>query len=470
MCRLVANDHLVKRGSGGCTHGDKLKNCRVNKFKPSVAAAVVIANMVGTGVFTSLGFQLLEIRSPFVLLLLWAVGGLTALCGALSYAELGAALPRSGGEYNFLSRIYHPGAGFISGWVSATVGFAAPTALAALTFGSYLGSVFPELSPTWLATALIIVLTLVHCKSHSSSGSAQSLLTVLKLALILGFSVLALSLANNPEPITFTPASGDLTIAVSGAFAVALIYVNYAYSGWNAATYITGELESPQRSLPVVLIASTAVVALSYLLLNFVFLYTTPMDAMAGKVEVGFIAASYILGERGATIMGVLLALLLISTVSAMILAGPRVLHAIGEDFPLFKRLAVVNEDGIPARAIVLQSLVALVFLWTSSFESILIFAGATMGLNTLFTVAGVFVLRWREPALPRPYRTWLYPLPPLIFLALTAWTLVYIVLQRPVEALMCLGIVISGAIFYQISRSLGGLSATTDSAEGGTS
>ena len=168
--------------------------------------------------------------------------------------------------------------------------------------------------------------------------------------------------------------------------------------------------------------------------------------------------------------MGVLLALLLISTVSAMILAGPRVLHAIGEDFPLFKRLAVVNEDGIPVRAIVLQSLVALVFLWTSSFESILVFAGATMGLNTLFTVLGVFVLRWREPDLPRPYRTWLYPLPPLIFLALTAWTLVYIVLQRPVEALMCLGIVVSGAIFYQISRSLGGMPTNTAGKEGGAS
>ena len=144
-------------------------------------------------------------------------------------------------------------------------------------------------------------------------------------------------------------------------------------------------------------------------------------------------------------------------------------MHAIGEDFPLFKPLAVVNEDGIPVRAIVLQSLVALVFLWTSSFESILVFAGATMGLNTLFTVLGVFVLRWREPDLPRPYRTWLYPLPPLIFLAPTAWTLIYIVIQRPVEALMCLGIIVSGAIFYRISRSLGDTSAKKAVDEGDT-
>jgi APA family basic amino acid/polyamine antiporter len=408
--------------------------------------------MIGTGVFTSLGFQLLEIRSPFVLLMLWAVGGLTALCGALSYAELGAALPRSGGEYNFLSRIYHPSAGFISGWVSATVGFADPTALAALTFGSYFSSVFPALSPVWLGSILIIGLTITHTLSHHSSGRTQSLFTALKLISIIGFSVLALALAKNPQPVSFLPGVGDTTLATSGAFAVALIYVNYAYSGWNAATYISGELEQPQKSLPVVLIASTGIVTLCYLLLNYVFISVAPMDAMAGKVEIGFIAASYVFGERGAAIMGVLLALLLISTVSAMVLAGPRVLHAIGEDFVLFRRLAAVNKDGIPALAIVLQSCVALIFLWTSSFESILIFSGATMGLNTFFTVLGLFILRWRQPQLDRPYRTWLYPLPPMIFLAITSWTLIYIVDQRPIEALMCLGVVVSGAVFYRAS------------------
>lgn len=428
----------------------------MSKFKPSVAAAVVIANMVGTGVFTSLGFQLLEIRSGFVLLMLWAVGGVSALCGALTYAELGATLPRSGGEYNFLSQIYHPGAGFISGWVSATVGFAAPTALAALTFGTYLGSVVPSLSPIWLATVLVIALTAIHCTSHRNSGGAQSVLTALKIALILGFSVLALMLADNPEPPTFTPVSGDGELLLGGAFAVSLIYVNYAYSGWNAATYISSEIENPQRYLPLVLMGSTALVAASYILLNYVFLSVAPMDAMAGKVEIGYIAAQQVLGPAGAGVMGVLLAMLLISTVSAMILAGPRVLHAIGEDFPVFRALGVSNDDGIPVRAIILQGVVSLLFLWTSSFESILIFAGATMALNTFFAVLGVFVLRWRQPDLPRPYRTWMYPLPPLLFLLITGWTLIYTVAQRPAEAWMCLGIIVSGAVFYLITNALG--------------
>lgn len=428
----------------------------MSRFKPSVAAAIVIANMIGTGVFTSLGFQLVEIQSAPVLLALWAVGGLAALCGALSYAELGAALPRSGGEYNFLTEIYHPSAGFISGWVSATVGFAAPTALAAMTFGSYLSAVFPELSAIWLATGLIIVLAFAHSRSHRSSGSTQTLFTFLKILLIVGFAALAL-LSNATGPETrFVPASGDGALMLSGAFAVSLIYVNYAYSGWNSATYISGELEHPQRSLPKVLILSTTLVGVSYLLLNYVFLAVAPMDAMVGKVEVGYIAATYAFGEAGATIMGVLLALLLVSTVSAMVLAGPRVLQRIGEDFPLFKRLGRVNGDGIPSTAVFVQAVVALAFLWSASFDRILIFSGATMALNTFFTVFGVFVLRWRQPNLARPFKTWLYPLPPLIFLLITGWTLLYIVLQRPIEAMITLAIVVSGAFFYFASQFAG--------------
>ena len=180
------------------------------------------------------------------------------------------------------------------------------------------------------------------------------------------------------------------------------------------------------------------------------------MDAMAGKVEVGYVAAGFVFGEAGSAIMGTLLALLLTSTVSAMILAGPRVLHAIGQDFSLFRWLGRVNGDGVPVRASLLQACVSLLFLWTSSFESILIFAGATMALNTFFAVLGVFVLRWRQPDLARPYRTWAYPVPPLVFLAITGWTLFYTIQQRPLEALLCLLVIVSGAIFYQLSKLLG--------------
>ena len=223
----------------------------LSHYPPKVAAAVVIANMIGTGVFTSLGFQLVDIQSVPVILLLWIVGGISALCGALSYAELGAALPRSGGEYHFLNEIYHPCAGFISGWVSATVGFAARAGLAALTFGSYLNSSGIAINPSWLATVAIVALTAAHCGTHRHSGGTQTGFTVLKLLLIVTFSVAALTLSPAEQRVTFEWRSEDAALLASGAFAVSLIYVNYAYSaGWNAATYISGELARLSRVCP----------------------------------------------------------------------------------------------------------------------------------------------------------------------------------------------------------------------------
>ena len=409
--------------------------------------------MIGTGVFTSLGFQLVDIQSAPAIIMLWLIGGLSALCGALSYAELGAALPRSGGEYHFLTDIYHPCAGFISGWVSATVGFAAPTALAALTFGSYLNSSGVNVDPSWMATVAIVALTAAHCSTHRHSGSTQTLFTLLKLILIVVFSLTALTLSPMETQASFLWSTEDTVLLGSGAFAVSLIYVNYAYSGWNAATYISGELAAPQQSLPWVLGVSTTVVAALYCLLNVVFLSVAPMEAMVGKVEVGVIAAEFAFGKTIGAAMGLLLALLLISTISAMILAGPRVLHRIGQDYPRFAPLARENRDGIPVTAILLQSGTALLFLWTASFEQILVFSGATMALNTFATVLGLFVLRWKRPHLSRPFRVTLYPLTPLIFLGITGWTLTYVVIQRPVEALITASIVSTGGLFYWLVR-----------------
>lgn len=430
------------------------------KFPHFTVMAVVIANMVGTGVFTSLGFQLLDIRSGFVLLALWAVGGLAAVCGAMTYAELGAAMPRSGGEYNFLSRIYHPAVGFVSGWVSATVGFAGPTALAAMTFAAYATSVFDAGESAWLekalAATLLILLTLVHASNRRNSGGLQLVFTILKVGVIVVFCVAALLAIESPQPVTFLPVEGDGALLGSGVFAVALIYVSYAYTGWNAATYLSSELENPQRTLPWILMGGTLIVTLLYVALNFTFLYTTAMDAMVGQVEVGFIAAEAAFGDLGGRFTGLVLAMLLISTVSAMTMAGPRVIQVIGEDFPAVRALAKTNEHGIPAIAIYIQSGIALLFILSSTFESVLVFSGFTLALSSFTTVLGIFVLRWRQPDLPRPYRTFLYPLPPLIYLALTGWTLTFVLINRPVEGLFGLGIIAIGLVFYWLSSRKG--------------
>ena len=412
--------------------------------------------MIGTGVFTSLGFQLVDIRSGFALLSLWALGGLIALCGAMTYAELGAAMPRSGGEYNFLSRIYHPVAGFISGWTSATIGFAAPSALAAITFAAYLTSALPFEAQDWLlkslACVLVVALTLVHASSRHNSGRMQWFFTALKVVAIIVFCVFALTFVDQPQAVRFLPQSGDQAVFTSAAFAVSLIYVSYAYTGWNAATYLSSELEDPQRTLPRILFVGTAVVTILYVGLNYVFLRVAPMDALTGQLEVGFVAAEFAFGEIGGRFAGVALALLLISTVSAMTVAGPRVIQVIGEDISALNVMARVNQDGIPYMAIICQSVLTLLFIITSSFESILVFAGFTLALNSFVTVAGVFVLRFRQPHLERPYRTFAYPVTPAIYLVLMGWTLGYVLYSRPVEGLFGLGVIASGAVVYWLS------------------
>lgn len=426
------------------------------KFRHTTVVAIVIANMIGTGVFTSLGFQLFELRSGFVLLMLWAIGGIIAVCGAMTYAELGAAMPRSGGEYNFLTRIYHPAAGFVSGWVSATIGFAAPTALAAITFAAYATSVLPGEPDPWLrkvlAGALVIIMMIIHSGRRRNSGGLQVIFTILKVGVIVIFCSAALYAVDVAQPVQFLPSSGDGVLMTSGAFAVSLIYVSYAYTGWNAATYLSSELKNPQRTLPWILIGGTMIVMVLYIALNYVFLKVASMDAMTGQVEIGVIAAEAAFGGMGGRFTGVVLAMLLVSTVSAMTIAGPRVLQVVGEDFHGLRFLAKTNADGIPSRAIYIQSALTLVFVLTSSFESILIFAGFTLALNSFATVMGIFVLRIRQPDLPRPYRTFAYPIPPLIYLALTGWTLYFVLMNKPTEGLFGLGIIAAGLLFYFLS------------------
>ena len=427
-----------------------------NKFRFLTITAVIVANMIGTGVFTSLGFQLLDIRSGFALMMLWAVGGLVALCGAVTYAELGAALPRNGGEYSLLRSIYHPAAGFVSGWISSTVGFAGPTALAAMTFAAYTFSALP-ISPNpllekALAAMLLMILTTIHATNHRTSGGTQEIFTALKIIVIVVFIIAVQAFADSPQSISFLPAEGEGALLTSGTFAVALIYVSFAYTGWNAATYLSSEVENPQRNLPVVLITGTSIVTLLYLGLNFSFLYAAPMDALEGQVEVGAIAAQAAFGEAIGGTFGIALALLLVSTVSAMTMAGPRVIQVIGEDFPAVRFLGRTNSNGIPRTAIYIQAAIAMLFIFSTTVESIMVFAGFTMALNSFATVFGIFVLRWQQPDLERPYHTFLYPLPPLIYLTLTAWTLGFTLINRPVEGLFSIAIIVTGLIAYFIT------------------
>ena len=424
----------------------------LNQKKPvSVFSAtiLVIANMIGTGVFTTLGFQLASVHFPFSAIMLWVVGGVVAFCGALSYGELGAMMPRSGGEYAYLTEIYHPAIGFLTGSVSILVGFGAPIALTAMALGRYSGVAFPGVDETVVALAAIVVITLVHLVDVQFGCHFQNVFTVGKILLIVAFIVAGFSMPY-PQEIGLPESLGEVGSVFNPDFAIGLVYVSFAYSGWNASAYIAGEIRRPERNLPISLFLGTLFVSLCYVLLNLVFLLTVPAGELAGTIEVGYLSAKAIFGAGGVRLMTLLICLALISTLSSMIMVGPRVASAMGEDIRALGFLAVRNKRGVPVRAILIQSSVAILLALTSAFNFVLIYVGFTLTLFTCMAVLGVFVLRFKEPYLERPFKTWGYPVVPALYLAVNGWMLCYLVIQRPLPSAFCLVTVASLLVLYK--------------------
>jgi APA family basic amino acid/polyamine antiporter len=423
------------------------------RISPLTATCIVIANMIGTGIFTSLGFQVGDLPSGFAIIALWIVGGICAMCGALSYAELAAALPRSGGEYHFLREIYHPSLGFLAGWISATVGFSAPVAIAAMPFGTYLAEIFPSINPLVAAMAAVWIVTAVLLCDLRLGSAFQIGSTVLKVALI-ALPIGAGFYINKTQPISFWPMKGDGALIASAPFAISLYWVMYAYSGWNASTYITGEIRNPSRNVPLSLAIGTLIVIVLYVCINAVFLRTTPAAEMIGKQQVALIASTHIFGPTGGKVMAAFICLGLISTVSAMMWIGPRVTAVMGEDLGILRRLSRRTARGIPANAILTQFVIVNFMLLTATFQSVVNYVQFSLTLCSALTVLGVFVLRWRRPELERPYRVWGYPMTPLIFLAISGWMLWHLLAEQSTRTPSLLGLVTAafGLIIYFIS------------------
>lgn len=396
---------------------------------------IVVANMVGTGVFTSLGFQLQAVQQPFLILLLWVLGGIFALCGALCYAEVATSFPRSGGEYTFLGNLYHPSLGFMAGVISLIAGFAAPVALAALAFGKYLAAAVPGIPPLPAAIVLVLCVTGVHMIHLSASSGFQIVFSVLKILLVVGLAAAGFFLPV-PQELSWFPDSSTPAELLQPAFATSLLFAMYAYSGWNAACYLTGEIRDVQRTLRGALLWGTLTVMVLYLLLNTSFLLAAPAESLKGQLEIGNIVGGYLFGESGARVVSFLICLGLISAVSAMTWAGPRVGMVMGEDHHLFRLLAKKNRGGIPWVAVLFQLLIVLLLLASGSFEAVLIYAQVALLVCSALVVAGVFVLRRRGPRAdqPAPARVWLFPLPPILFLLISAYAVLYNLWENPLH------------------------------------
>ena len=424
-----------------------------------ITAAIVIANMIGTGVFTSTGFQAHDLHDPKTILFAWVVGGVIALAGAACYAELGTLMPKAGGEYVYLREAYHPALGFMSGWVSMTAGFSAAIATAALSFATYLGRLAGDLGytvtigPKYIACALIVAITGMHSFDTKVGGRVQEVFTILKVVLIVGFIGAGLA-SGNGDWNHFATQSGGFSNVTTTSFAITLMYVSFAYSGWNAAAYIAGEVEKPERTLPRSLLLGTGVVMALYVLLNVVYFYAVPSDTLAGPkndfapvIEVGHEAAVVLFGNKGGNLITSLIALALVSAVSAMIMAGPRVYSAMAADRALPPQLAWYSKRGVPTVAVVAQGLLGIAFVLVGNLGELIRFAGFTLAVFAALTVGALFILRAR--GLRGAYKTFGYPVTPIIFIAVSAWIAYAQIKQNPKESLVVGAVLAVGGLAY---------------------
>jgi len=414
---------------------------QVRNLGTGSATALVVANMIGAGVFTTSGFLLADLGSPGYVLLAWAAGGVQAALGAMCYGALARRIPESGGEYLFLSRTLHPAAGYVAGWLSLLVGFSAPLAAAAFAFGAYAKPWLGGIPPALAGSILILAFAAVHAVEVRRGAQVQNAAVLLKVTLIVAFVAIAACKIGLPAAQPAPP----FPIA---AFGVSLIWISFSYSGWNAAVYIGGEIKDPERAIPRSLILGTALVTFLYLGLNAAFVFSAPVAELAGKIDVGRIAARAIGGVVLEEAVAGLIALALVSSVSSLVMAGPRVYAQMACDGYLPAALAVTS--GPPRGAIALQAGLALLFLWSATFDALLTWIGFTLSISTAATVAALIVLRKKEGnslAVPG------YPVVPWVFLAGVVAMTAFTVHQRPLESLFGFATILAGLAAWKIQK-----------------
>lgn len=409
---------------------------------PWSATSLVVASMIGAGVFTTSGFALADLGRRDAVMAAWLVGGILAACGALSYGALARRIPESGGEYTFLSQTIHPLAGFLAGWISLLAGFTAPIAAAALGMQAYLAPAFDApMRPEWIGTAAILLAGLLHGLRIREGIVVQNVAVAVKLLAIATFVLLGVTRL----PGAVIRAADPAPAVDAGAFAVTLVWIFFAYSGWNAAVYVASEVRDPRRNLSRSLLYGTAIVTLAYLALNAVFLYSAPIEALAGQADVGAIAALHLGGPRLRAAISVLVSLALFTSVSSMVMAGPRVYARMAEE-GLFPR-AIGRRGEAPGAAVALQVALAVGVVWLTGLAQLLSYVGFTLGISAAATVIGLVLLRQREGAERVPVPG--YPVVPLVFVLTTLAVSAFLVARRPAEALWGLLTVASGVPVY---------------------
>ncbi|MCE5249689.1 amino acid permease [bacterium] len=424
------------------------------------ATAIVVANMIGTGIFTTSGIMASMLPGPGWVIVCWLAGGLIAVSGALCYAELATRMPEEGGEYFYLNRLYHPVLGFLTGWTSFIVGFSAPIAASAMACSAYIyaglhtgdmpgGDTQIDLVKKVTAAAIIVVFTLVHYLGHRPGSIVQNFLTVLKITIISGLALAGVVLGGGSLSNLSHQAGGG-----SGGMAVgtAMMLVMFAYSGWNASAYIAGEIKEPRKTLPVSLILGTVIVIILYLAVNIFIFYAVPYNEMQGVITVVEHAAVRAFGEWMGDVLSILIGIALLSSLSAFILIGPRVYFAMARDGLFFRFASRVHPRyGVPGTSILIQGLLAVIMVMIGTFEQLLVYLGFALSIFPWLAVAGVFIARKKHIGDGMAVKVRGYPVVPVFYLASSLGLMVVAYINRPFESSVAIATVLLGLPCYYL-------------------
>jgi APA family basic amino acid/polyamine antiporter len=426
---------------------------------------IVVANMIGAGIFTTSGLLMQDLHNPLIMIILWVVGGTLAICGALSYGELGAAIPRAGGEYAFLSRLYHPVLGFLSGWVSFFVGFSAPIAASAIGFVAYMTRAFPGILQLGIFDAsvetvilkkfyaffVIVLFTAIHVRGLKFGANVQNVLTILKVSLIAGLIFAGFVFGQGSWHHFSQGVDFQLGFGGWKVIGLSLMWIMFAYSGWNASAYIGSEVKNPSKNLPRSLIVGTGIVILLYFCLNLIYVYASSPGEMEGVISIGGLAAGNLFGQSFEKILSMMISFALFSSLSAYIILGPRVYYSMARDKIFFRFTSDVHKKyGVPAKSIMLQGTIAGVMVLFGTFDQLLTYMGFSLGIFPLLAVLGVFKVRRLKL---NPYKMPGFPFAPALYILSGVVILILAFFQRPTESSIAILTVLVGIPVYWIFK-----------------
>jgi APA family basic amino acid/polyamine antiporter len=427
---------------------------------------IVVANMVGAGIFVTSGLLMGSLNSTGLMLILWIVAGIIAICGAIAYGELGAAIPKAGGEYIFLSELFHPLLGFLSGWISFFVGFSAPVAASAMGFSEYFTRAFPGLLSfandsgilsagnfkTTTSILIILVFTFIHLRGIESSARVQNWLTVLKIVMVASLILIGLAFGKGSLDHFSLPEKFYFSLSGWKSIGLSLMWIMFAYSGWNASTYIGSEIKNPVKNIPNSLLIGTGIVILLYIGLNTFFIYAIPPEEMKGVISVGGLSVNYAFGKNMDVLFSMLISFALFSSLSAYLILGPRVTYSMASNGYFFKSIARINPvTKVPSLAILLQAVISIIMVLSGTFDQILTYLGFSLGIFPILAVAGVFKLRITGKSkikLPG------YPFAHIFFISSSLLILILAYSERPVESSIAIATIVAGIPFFYLLKS----------------